>query len=225
MPDNHQLGRTTAQDLPAQFAADGAAPARNQHPFAPQQSLDRGRVGLDGIPAQQILDLHIPQLGHADSAVQQFIHAWHSFSRNAGLFADIDHFPDYLAGRCRHGDDHLSDLVLPGQFRNSVAISQHLQAMNAHVMFVHVIIDEADGVQAQLGVVPHFLGDHRPGIAGPHEQHPFGRPAPPLAIQPGRGQSHAEAGPAYGQQGQQAIDQGNGTRQPTSGRRCLADVQ
>ena len=59
--DDQPLG-TVLDDLAAQLAADGAAATGDQHGASEQQPLHGGNIQLDGIPAQQILDPHLPQL-------------------------------------------------------------------------------------------------------------------------------------------------------------------
>ena len=64
----NQLSGPTFRDLTAQLRADGAAAASHQHRLALQEGPDAGLVQLDGVPAQQVLDLHLADVGGHDGA-------------------------------------------------------------------------------------------------------------------------------------------------------------
>lgn len=79
--------------LPAQFTADGAAAAGDQHGFVLHIADDLIHIDLYGIPAQQILNLYLPQIGHVHISLDDLIHARQDLDPAAGLLTDLNQGP------------------------------------------------------------------------------------------------------------------------------------
>ena len=60
--DEHEPGRAHAGDLPAQLGADRAARAGHEHHLAGEVPGDRREIDLDGLAAEEVLDLDRPDL-------------------------------------------------------------------------------------------------------------------------------------------------------------------
>jgi len=100
---------------------------------------------VDRLAAQQVLDLHLPDLADLDTTVEQFVHAGdglESYRRRLAQFFDLT----YGLPRSR-GDSDKHD---------------------AHAHLGPVVVHVADGLQADVRVVAHLAGDHGPRIAGAH---------------------------------------------------------
>ena len=170
VPHQHQLRRFAAEDLPAELGADGAARAGDEHALAPQHAAHRADVGAHRLAAQQVLDPHLAQLVNADAAVQQLVDAGDDARLHPCLAADAHDVTDLGAGRGGHGDDDLADLVGGDHLRDGVAVAQHRHAVDLHVVLAQVVVQEADRLQAQVGVVAQLTDDHGAGVARAHDK-------------------------------------------------------
>ena len=61
--EQQDLRRLEAGELAAELAADRAAGARDQHGLAGGERADLFELGLDRLPAQEVLDLDLPERG------------------------------------------------------------------------------------------------------------------------------------------------------------------
>ena len=105
---NDQPLGTVLDDLAAQFTADGAAATGDQHGASGQQAVHSGIIQMNGVPAQQILDLHLPQLGADRLLVDQLQRA----GQGGNFDAPIRQLPqDLLAVEVVHGGDGENGLV------------------------------------------------------------------------------------------------------------------
>jgi hypothetical protein len=81
------------------------------------------------------------------------------------------------AGRGGHRHHHLVDGVLAHDVGNLVEPPDHRDAVQAPVPLGGVVVDERDGAGPEPGVRGQFARHHRPGGAGPGDEH-----APPRAV-------------------------------------------
>ncbi len=218
MPQQHQLGRLAAQDLPAKLRADGAAAAGDQDALAAQQRSHGRGVGLHRVAAQQVLDPHIAQLVDADRAIQNLVHAGDDACPHARLVADAHDVADFHPRRGRHGDDHLARLVLLDHLRDGMAVAQHRHTVDAHVVLAQIVIQEAHWIQPQVRVALQLPHNHRAGVPRAHDQHGLRRvivvsTVGGLAGSRARRYAHEEARPRGRGERQQQEDQGDGAGQ------------
>ena len=189
--DDQPLG-TVLDDLAAQLAADGAAATGDQHGTPGQQARHGRNVQLNGVPAQQILDPHLPQLLADGLPVDQFQRA----GQRGNSDAPVCQLPqDLFAVELIHGgdgEDGLVDVHGPhtGQRLRDRSADRHVP--NPLVDLALVIVEKAlDGIAA-AGVVLDLveqLHTRRPRADDGHGD----RTRLPAAQQPGAVTAVAEA--------------------------------
>ena len=146
--DDKPLG-TVLDDLAAQLAADGAAATGDQHGATGQQTLHGGNIQFDGIPAQQILDLYLSQLGTDGLLVDQL----QSAGQRGNSDAPVRQLPqDLLAVEVIHrgdGEDGLVNIHGPHPRQSLVNKSTDRHPPDALIDLGRVIVEKAlDGIAA-----------------------------------------------------------------------------
>ena len=218
MPQQHHLGRPAARDLPHQLGADGPAGPRHQHPPPLDQRIHLDRVGEHGLAAQQVLDLHRPQLIQPHLPAQQLVDPGDDARAHACLFADGHDLPDASPGRRGHGDNDLGHVKAARDVRDGMAVAQHRHAVDAHVVLAQVVVDEPDRVDAELGIALQLPDDHGARVARAHDQHGLDLPAAALGLGAfpaarARGQPHHVARHGHGRQAKEEEDERHGAGQ------------
>lgn len=110
--EDHQPPGLVPGDLAAQLAADGPAAAGDQHRFVVDIAADLPQVHPDGVPAQQVLQLHPAELADGDLAVDQLIDARHHLDLAPGFAAYVQNF--LPPGPCRDG---MAKMILRMSYR------------------------------------------------------------------------------------------------------------
>ena len=160
-PGGFESGQLTAKLAPDRSAGtsdeDGA-------PFA--QVPDGGKVGMDGVSAQKVLDLDIAKRRRRGSA-RQDIRKWR---KSASLEARVGSFLDDAAydGSRRGGDsdDYGADVVVVGYGPDIGNLANDRDFVEPELVLALVVIDEGDGIESETGVGEELLGDHLAGCAG-----------------------------------------------------------
>ena len=105
------------------------------------------------LPGQQLE--HRRQRAHADAALAARPHDLHP----------------QPPGRRRDRDDDLVGLGLVEDLRQLARRPAHAHAVDAQPLLERVVVDEADRVQAELGVARELLADLAAALAGADDQH------------------------------------------------------
>ena len=165
MTEQDQLGRPGAQDLAAEFAANGAAAAGDEHALAGQQLAHRPRFRADGVAAQEVLQADVAHLLEADGAVEQLVKTGDGARLDARLLADAHDLANLDAGRSGHGDDDVVHAVALDQGGDGGAVAQHGCTIDGEAVLAGVIVNKADHVKAQAGIALHLARHHGAGVA------------------------------------------------------------
>ena len=67
-------------------------------------------------------------------------------------------------------DDDELDPVAGRHLRDRMAVAQHRHAVDLDVVLAQVIVQEADRLQAQLGILTQLAHDHRASVARAHDE-------------------------------------------------------
>ena len=174
MPQEDDLRRLEPGELPAQLAADRAAGAGDEDGFAGGEHPHLVEIGLDRLPAQQVLDFDLPQRGDGHPPGEDVVHPRHGPGRHPGLHRRANHLPHHLPGRARHGDHDLLDVVLDHELRDLGQRPEHRQVGEPMAVLALVVVHEGDRVEADLRMAQQLLHDHLARGAGADDQRPSG---------------------------------------------------
>ena len=109
--DQQQLARGITGDLPAEFTPDAAAGSRHHHHLVIHQFADPVGLQVDGLAAEQILNLDRPDLGNLYPARQQLLVGRHDLKTQLELVEQTDDDAHATACRARHGNDDFVELM------------------------------------------------------------------------------------------------------------------
>ena len=143
------------QNLTAQFRANGARCARNQHHAPFDFPADRVQADLDRLAAQQIFQTHFTELAHGDLPSNDVLEGRNRPECHFCLIADLDESAHLRAGRRRYGDEYFLRRLRPQNSRQLIDRAENGNVMNAHAVLRFVIIQAADCYIATVGT-PDF---------------------------------------------------------------------
>ena len=172
--EDHQPPGLVPGDLAAQLAADGPAAAGDQHRFVVDIAADLPQVHPDGVPAQQVLQLHPAELADGDLAVDQLIDARHHLDLAPGFAAYVQNFlpPGPLQGR--DGEDDLADVVPFHSLGNVPAAAHNAHALQNPAALGGVVVDETGHPAVEMTADGVFPDQLPPGLARADDHHVFG---------------------------------------------------
>ncbi len=79
--------------------------------------------------------------------------------------------PDHRTPRRRDGDEDLLDRQSVGGFHEIPGVRHHRQAVHLGADEARVVVDESQGLEAQLGLGAHLPGQKPAGLAGADDEH------------------------------------------------------
>ena len=206
--EQHERAGVHAGDLAAQLGADRAAGAGHEHAAAGQVAADGLDLHPHRVAAQDVLDLDVAQLTRELAAgLQQLEDGRHRAHGDAARAAGADDRRAQRAGRRRDRDHHLVGLDV---VEHLGAGRRSCRARPAMPFFFGIVVDEADGPVAELGVLEQLVQQQPAAVAGADDQH-RARVAPgPEAVPRAAGRAGARGSACR-----------SGTR-PAAGRRARA---
>ncbi len=139
-----QRGDPQARDLAAQFRADRATAARDEHRLPQQLALDAGPVELYGAASEQVVDRDLAHLAQAYAAGHEILQPRQCAERAAAALAELDDALHLGVCRGRNRDEDAVDLVAPRELRQARERAQYRNAMDSHAGEPRAVVDEAD---------------------------------------------------------------------------------
>jgi hypothetical protein len=120
------------------------------------------------LAAEHVLHAHLAHLAHELRAVlEQLEDRRHRAHRDAAGAAGADHARAQGAGRRRDGDQHLVGLDVVEHAPELVGGAEHLQpAIDLESLLALVVVDEADGAEAEIGVAQDLAQQQPAAVAG-----------------------------------------------------------
>jgi len=166
--ENHELGGPERGNLAAEFTANGAAGAGDEHDLALDELGHRAEVGGDGVAAEQVLDGDLPQAQGVDAAVYDVADAGDNARGDAEGEGGIDDLADEGALGPRDGNDDLGGLPLLDGFAQLGDRTNDGEAAEHLALLVGVVVDEGDGedVGAEGGRLREVAQDRLAQVAG-----------------------------------------------------------
>src|SRR5690606_24665904 len=173
VPEQDQVGRLEAADLPHELGADRAAGARDHDALAAEVAEDAVRVEPDRRPAEEVVDVDLADAAQVDLAGDDLVHAGDDLVREVGAGAPdlLDDVADLVAALRRDRDQHLVDVALGDHPRGVGDAPEHGHAGDALPDLRGVVVEERDGLHAGLGVAQQLAHDQGPGLAGADDEH------------------------------------------------------
>ena len=164
-----QLLRLMSCDLTAKLASDGTASSCDQHDFSRHIPHDTLHLSINGFSSQQILNLHIAELGDTDLSVYQLIDSWQYLQLAACLTADIQQFLN-LSMRCRRNGDHnLINMIFLCQTTDILSVTCYQHTAQILSDLARIIIHQATHILLYELAVLQFLQQGIASLTGSHD--------------------------------------------------------
>ena len=139
--DDQLLGLMSC-DLTAKLASNGTASTGDQHYLSRHIPHDTLHLSVNRFSSQQILNLHIAELGDTDLSIHQLINTRQHLQLTACLTADIQQFLN-LSMRCRRNGDHdLINMVFLCQTADVLAVTCYQHTAQIFSDFTRIIIHQ-----------------------------------------------------------------------------------
>ena len=146
--------------LAAELGPDRAARARDENGLAAQVLGDRLEVDLDGLAAEDVLDLHGADLRReVRVAGDQVVEAGQRLHGNPRVACVLDHLLAHFAGGGGDRDQELVRLVVPEDVRQLVGRPEHADTVEPEVLLARIVVDDSDRRVAERARLLH-LADH-----------------------------------------------------------------
>ena len=228
MVEQHEAPRRDACDLARELLADRAPGAGDEHDLARQVRADAIELHPHGLAPEDVLDLHLAHLLHGGRAgLQELEHRRQGAHRNAALAACAHDVRAQDAGRRRDRDRDLVGLDLLEDAPELARRAEDLDAVDPQAALRRVVVDEADGLQAELGVAQDLAQHEAPAVAGADDEQPAcAGPGAEAAQRALVDRPRDEAGAAdegEHEQEEQHDDAGRRRDRRVAGRRALGD--
>ena len=172
--DDQLLGLMSC-DLTAKLASNGTSPTGDQNYLSGYIPHDTLHLSVNGFSSQQILNLHIAELGDTDLSVHQLINTRQHLQLTACLTADIQQFLN-LSMRCRRNGDHdlinmvflcqSADILSITCYQNTSQILSNLARIIIH-QTAYILLYELAVLQFLQQCIARLTGadDHGIGLA------------------------------------------------------------
>ena len=146
------LAGLEAGDLAAEFGADGAAAAGDEDGLAFQHLAQAAGVEADGVAAQQVVHVHIADLGDLDLAAHQFLHVGDDQQLDVGAFAQLEDAPAGGVVGGADGQHGVLAVAVAGDLFKLFPVTQDAHAAHLAADLVGVVVQHADDVPVRVAV-------------------------------------------------------------------------
>lgn len=157
-----QLLGVGLDDLSAQLAADAAPRPGHQHGFVMGVQVQQQPVGLDGLAAQQVVNVQLTHIAQAHFAGDQVAQARQGAHGHLVGLQAVQNVVAPLARHAGHGQQHVGD-GRGGQELGQISRVVDGQAVEHVAVQAVVVVKEAH--HAHFGAVGHGRGQLPPGVA------------------------------------------------------------
>ena len=168
--DQDQPARPEAVDLACELGPDRAAGARDHHDLVADRVGDALGVGGDLLARKEVGQADLAQSVRVPAAVEQLVDGWHDANRQVGFDGPIHDRPDCLARGIRHRDQQHPRTRVPDRFVELVQAAEDGQPGDRRTAIGGVVVEEAEGLDAGLGLTQGRAGHQRAGSASPEQE-------------------------------------------------------
>ena len=151
MFQQHQTRRRQFDDLTAQFRADRAAGAGNQHMLAADTAAQQVQSRRHGVAAQQVLDGHVLNLVQAGAAAGDVVEGGHGLHADIQLFQPVHQCHAAVPGEGRQGQQHRGHRALLCLGLQALAVD-HRHAAQQRALLAGVVVHHQHRVQLTAGL-------------------------------------------------------------------------
>ena len=145
---DNQLFRMVCRNLPAQFAADGAAASGDEDDFTTDMIQHFFGIDPDRFSAQQVFDIHFFQIGYGDISVDELVSTGDGTQFTAGLFTDVQDLLSRLYTGRGNGKNDFINAVLPYGIQNAFPSAYDRYTAHQFAMAARLIVDDTFGTHA-----------------------------------------------------------------------------
>ena len=146
------LAGLEAGDLAAEFGTDGAAAAGDEDGLAFQHLAQAAGVEADGVAAQQVVHVHVADLGDLDLAAHQFLHVGDDQQLDVGAFAQLEDAPAGGVVGGADGQHGVLAVAVAGDLFKLFPVTQDAHAAHLATDLVGVVVQHADDVPVRVAV-------------------------------------------------------------------------
>ena len=170
---NDQLRRIGSCDLTAKLTADGSTATGNQNHLIGHIAHDLIGIDTNGLPAQQILGIHITQLTDADITVDHLINAGKCLHFATGGRTDVQNLLPGLCAAAGNCEDNRADLVTVHHSRNFFTATHDGNAAQPLSMFYRIVINDTNQIIPDILTADKLCRQGSAGITGTDQHHMF----------------------------------------------------
>ena len=163
-------GRLETGHLPGQLGTDGPPGPGDHDPLPGKKPTDDWFIELNHLPAQQVLDLDVPDAGNLVPSLEQFIQPGDHPDLDRKLPAGLEKFHIKFPGGLVNGHHHLFDPQAGNQSGNIPGGAQDLDPLNLHPLTLGIVIHKPQDLQPHAPMVGNLLDGHGPPAAGADQQ-------------------------------------------------------
>ena len=146
------LAGLEAGDLAAEFGADGAAAAGDEDGLAFQHLAQAAGVEADGVAAQQVVYVHVADLGDLDLAAHQFLHVGDDQQLDVGALAQLEDAPAGGVVGGADGQHGVLAVAVAGDLFKLFPVTQDAHAAHLAADLVGVVVQHANDVPVRVAV-------------------------------------------------------------------------
>ena len=174
-PQQHDPRGAEGCHLAGQFRADGAAAAGDEDHRVLDGLPQRGLVQGDGIPAEQVLDGHVLDLGLPVLVPQEIKEGRDGLHGHAQVRQGLGEGADARSRRGGDGQDDVGDAETPDQAGQVLGPAQDGRAVDLDGPLLGGVVHEAHDPVTQFGVPEDLQQDQVPRVAGAEDEGVHGR--------------------------------------------------
>jgi hypothetical protein len=151
--EQQELRGAEARDLARELRADRSRTAGHHDDAAGDVVRHLLEVELHGLAAEEILDLHVPELAGLRATVEQVVDRRQDLEVDPRFPAAIDDAAHLLARGRRHGDDEHLHLIVHRDAEDVGRRTEHRNAMQRAAVRPAVVIEQPDELECRATVV------------------------------------------------------------------------
>jgi len=147
-----------------EFLSDRTRRPRDEHALAGEERLQGVVLDAHRRAAQQVLQVHVPDVPQRDAAGQPLARARQELDPlDAGLADGGDDLLQHAGRRRGNGDEHLVHGQVAHDARQRVPPAQHLQPLDVGPLLRRIVVRKPDGPVSRLAGFADRLDDARAG--------------------------------------------------------------
>ena len=137
--------------LSAHLRTYGASGSGDQNRLSLGERFDKVQVKLYAFSAQQIVNIHIANLGNAEFPGDNVCDGRHGTKADLGAFTYLDHAPKLSGAGRRHGDGNFFYLALLAHLGELLDGTENRYSVDMSALLDRIIINKTDNLVLDHG--------------------------------------------------------------------------